>query len=154
MTRDVPPDSTKRYPLNIDMSTIPLTAEWADPYRAERIYKLLDGRNGLTRADLLAVQTDIYSCLLYTSCAAAWARKIGRGERGGGRDANGVDAGKTRCMKSTGTRVGGRYPRVRCRKQDEALRQIGLREELRRRSVDGAGCELPSGALADCLRRW
>jgi hypothetical protein len=51
VTRDVPPDSTKRYPLNIDMSTIPLTAEWADPYRAERIYKLLDGRNGLTRAD-------------------------------------------------------------------------------------------------------
>ena len=61
VTRDVPPDSTKRYPLNIDMSTIPLTAEWADPYRAERIYKLLDGRNGLTRADMLAVQTDIYS---------------------------------------------------------------------------------------------
>jgi len=40
---------------------IRLTLEWADPYRAERIYKLLDGRNGLTRADMLAVQTDIYS---------------------------------------------------------------------------------------------
>ncbi len=61
VTRDVPPVSTKRYPLNIDMSTIPLTLEWADPYRAERIYRLLDGRNGLTRADMLAVQTDIYS---------------------------------------------------------------------------------------------
>jgi penicillin amidase len=43
------------------MSAIPLTSEWADPYRAERIYRLLDGRNGLTRADMLAVQTDIYS---------------------------------------------------------------------------------------------
>ena len=39
----------------------PLTLDWAEPYRAERIYKLLDGRNGLTRADMLAVQTDIYS---------------------------------------------------------------------------------------------
>jgi penicillin amidase len=39
----------------------PLTHEWADPYRAERIYKLLDGRDHLTPADLLAVQTDIYS---------------------------------------------------------------------------------------------
>jgi penicillin amidase len=39
----------------------PLTLEWAEPYRAERIYKLLDGRNGLTREDMLAVQTDIYS---------------------------------------------------------------------------------------------
>jgi hypothetical protein len=44
-----------------DRSPHPLTLEWADPYRAERIYRLLDGRNGLTRADMLAVQTDIYS---------------------------------------------------------------------------------------------
>jgi penicillin amidase len=40
---------------------IRLTLEWADPYRIERIYKLLDGRDHLTPADLLAVQTDIYS---------------------------------------------------------------------------------------------
>jgi len=39
----------------------PLTNEWADPYRAERIYKLLQGRNNLTPADMLAVQTDLYS---------------------------------------------------------------------------------------------
>jgi penicillin G amidase len=38
-----------------------LTNEWADPYRAERIYKLLQGRGHLTPADMLAVQTDIYS---------------------------------------------------------------------------------------------
>ena len=38
-----------------------LTHEWADPYRAERIYKSLEGRDHLTPADLLAVQTDIYS---------------------------------------------------------------------------------------------
>ncbi len=42
-------------------SLISITLEWAEPYRAERIYKLLDGRSGLTRADMLAVQTDIYS---------------------------------------------------------------------------------------------
>jgi len=39
----------------------PLTHEWPDPYRAERIYKVLEGRDHLTPADLLAVQTDIYS---------------------------------------------------------------------------------------------
>jgi penicillin amidase len=42
-------------------STFPITDEWADPYRAERIYKLLQGRDHLTPADMLAVQTDIYS---------------------------------------------------------------------------------------------
>jgi len=42
-------------------SKYPLTNEWADPYRAERIYKLLQGRDQLTPADMLAVQTDIYS---------------------------------------------------------------------------------------------
>ena len=35
--------------------------EWADPYRAERIYKPLQGRDQLKPADMLAVQTDIYS---------------------------------------------------------------------------------------------
>ncbi len=44
-----------------DKSKYPLTDEWADPYRAERIYKLLQGRDHLTPADMLAVQTDIYS---------------------------------------------------------------------------------------------
>jgi penicillin amidase len=44
-----------------DKSKYPLTNEWADPYRAERIYKLLQGRDQLKPADLLAVQTDIYS---------------------------------------------------------------------------------------------
>ncbi len=39
----------------------PLTLEWVDPYRVERIYKSLDGRDRLTPKDMLAVQTDIYS---------------------------------------------------------------------------------------------
>jgi penicillin amidase len=51
----------KLYPFSHDASAIPLTDEWADPYRAERIYKLLEGRDHLTPADLLAVQTDVYS---------------------------------------------------------------------------------------------
>jgi penicillin amidase len=42
-------------------SPYPLTDDWADPYRIERIYKLLDGRDRLTPADMLATQTDIYS---------------------------------------------------------------------------------------------
>ena len=42
-------------------SKYPLTNEWADPYRAERIYKLLQGRDHLTPADMLGTQTDIYS---------------------------------------------------------------------------------------------
>jgi penicillin G amidase len=42
-------------------STHPLSLEWVDPYRIERIYKQLDGRGQLKPADLLAVQTDVYS---------------------------------------------------------------------------------------------
>jgi penicillin amidase len=44
-----------------ESSPYPLALEWVDPYRSERIYKLLQGRDQLKPADLLAVQTDIYS---------------------------------------------------------------------------------------------
>jgi penicillin G amidase len=47
--------------VTTDKSPYPLTLEWADPYRTERIYRLLQGRDGLTPKDMLAVQTDIYS---------------------------------------------------------------------------------------------
>ena len=47
--------------VTTDKSPYKLTLEWSDPYRAERIYKLLQGRDKLTPADMLAVQTDIYS---------------------------------------------------------------------------------------------
>ena len=47
--------------VTTDASTYPLSLEWADPYRAQRIYKALQGRDKLTPADMLAVQTDIYS---------------------------------------------------------------------------------------------
>ena len=47
--------------VTADNTKYPLTLEWADPYRIERIYKSLDGRDGLKPSDLLAVQTDIYS---------------------------------------------------------------------------------------------
>ncbi|HEV2448565.1 MAG TPA: penicillin acylase family protein [Candidatus Sulfopaludibacter sp.] len=39
----------------------PVTLEWADPYRTERIYKLLQGRDGLAAKDMIPVQTDVYS---------------------------------------------------------------------------------------------
>jgi penicillin amidase len=48
-------------PTNDSEPTYPLTLEWADPYRAERIYKLLQGRDQLKPADMLTAQTDIYS---------------------------------------------------------------------------------------------
>ena len=38
-----------------------LTLGWADPYRNERIWKWLAGKNGLTPADMLKLQTDVYS---------------------------------------------------------------------------------------------
>jgi penicillin amidase len=47
--------------VTTENSPYPLTLEWIDPYRAERIYKMLDGRSGLTPKDMLAVQTDVYS---------------------------------------------------------------------------------------------
>jgi penicillin amidase len=39
----------------------PLSLEWMDPYRVERIFKALQGRDQLKPADMLAVQTDVYS---------------------------------------------------------------------------------------------
>ena len=47
--------------VTTDKTLYPLTLDWAEPYRVERIYKLLQGRDQLTPKDLLAVQTDIYS---------------------------------------------------------------------------------------------
>jgi len=47
--------------VTTDKSPYPLALEWVDPYRVERIYKSLDGRDGLTPKDMLAVQTDVYS---------------------------------------------------------------------------------------------
>lgn len=38
-----------------------LTLEWAAPYRNERIWKWLSGKDKLTPADMLTLQTDIYS---------------------------------------------------------------------------------------------
>ena len=38
-----------------------LTLAWADPYRNERIWKWLAGKNKLTAEDMLKLQTDVYS---------------------------------------------------------------------------------------------
>ncbi len=53
--------ATANSQVTTDKSPHPLTLEWGDPYRAERIYKLLQGHDKLTPADMLATQTDIYS---------------------------------------------------------------------------------------------
>jgi penicillin G amidase len=47
--------------VTTDKSPYPLTLDWAEPYRIERIYKQLQGRDQLTPKDMLAVQIDIYS---------------------------------------------------------------------------------------------
>jgi penicillin amidase len=47
--------------VTTEKSPYPLALEWVDPYRAERIYKSLDGRDQLRPSDLLSVQTDVYS---------------------------------------------------------------------------------------------
>ena len=39
----------------------PLTLEWADPYRNERIWKWLEPKTKLTPQDMLRLQTDVYS---------------------------------------------------------------------------------------------
>jgi penicillin amidase len=47
--------------VSTEKTIYPIADEWVDPYRAERIYKMLDGRDGLTPKDMLAVETDVYS---------------------------------------------------------------------------------------------
>lgn len=47
--------------VTTEKSPYPLTADWEDPYRIQRIYKALQGRDQLAAKDMLAVQTDIYS---------------------------------------------------------------------------------------------
>jgi penicillin amidase len=47
--------------VTTEKSPYPLSLEWVDPYRTQRIYKMLQGRDQLTPKDMLAVQTDIYS---------------------------------------------------------------------------------------------
>ena len=49
--------------VTTDAALYPITLEWGEPYRTERIYKLLQGRSGLTAADMLATQDDVYSAL-------------------------------------------------------------------------------------------
>ena len=41
----------------------PITLDWAAPYRNERIWKVLTAKQGLTPADMLALQTDVSSDL-------------------------------------------------------------------------------------------
>jgi len=47
--------------VTTEKSAYPISLEWETPYRIERIYKSLQGRDHLTPKDMLAVQTDIYS---------------------------------------------------------------------------------------------
>jgi penicillin amidase len=44
-----------------DSYIFPITLDWSAPYRNERIWKVLTSRDHLTAADMLALQTDVYS---------------------------------------------------------------------------------------------
>ena len=44
-----------------DAYPFPITLNWADPYRNERIWRILANRSGLTAQDMLRVQTDVFS---------------------------------------------------------------------------------------------
>jgi penicillin amidase len=41
----------------------PVTLDWASPYRNERIWKVLSAKTGMVPADMLQLQTDVYSDL-------------------------------------------------------------------------------------------
>jgi penicillin amidase len=59
-----PPDgllATANARVTADAAGNNISLDWAPPYRVERIYKSLIGRTKLTRADMLALQGDIYS---------------------------------------------------------------------------------------------
>lgn len=47
--------------VTTEKTPFPITLEWSDPYRIERIYKSLQGRDKLMPRDMLQVQTDVYS---------------------------------------------------------------------------------------------
>ena len=44
-----------------DLYPFPITLDWSDPYRNERIWKRLSAAKNLTPADMLKLQTDVYS---------------------------------------------------------------------------------------------
>jgi penicillin amidase len=48
-----------------DLYQFPVTLNWADPYRNERIWKVLGGAKDLTPETMLKLQTDVYSDLDY-----------------------------------------------------------------------------------------
>jgi penicillin amidase len=59
-----PPDgilATANARVTPDNDPTPLTLEWAEPYRNERIWKWLAPKDKLTQQDMLTLQTDVYS---------------------------------------------------------------------------------------------
>jgi penicillin amidase len=61
-----PPDgilATANSRVTADNDPTPLTLEWADPYRNERIWKWLEPKDKLTPQEMLTLQTDVYSAL-------------------------------------------------------------------------------------------
>jgi penicillin G amidase len=78
-----PPDgilATANSRVTPDGYPTPLTLEWAEPYRNERIWKWLAPKQKLTQQDMLTLQTDIYS-ELYQEIAQRFAYAIDHASR-------------------------------------------------------------------------
>jgi penicillin G amidase len=78
-----PPDgilATANARVTPDGYPTPLTLEWAEPYRNERIWKWLEPKQKLTQQDMLTLQTDVYS-ELYQEIAQRLAYAIDHASR-------------------------------------------------------------------------
>jgi penicillin G amidase len=80
----------------------PVTLDWSDPYRQERIWKVLHAKQGLVPADMLALQTDVYSDLdrvVAERLAYAIDHAAAAGHGADGKDLPGPLSGKARRLR-------------------------------------------------------
>jgi penicillin amidase len=80
----------------------PVTLDWSDPYRQERIWKVLHAKQGMVPADMLALQTDVYSDLdrvVAERLAYAIDHAAAAGHGADGKDSNGHLNGKQRRLR-------------------------------------------------------
>jgi penicillin amidase len=80
----------------------PITLDWSDPYRQERIWKVLSAKQGLVPANMLALQTDVYSDLdrvVAERLAYAIDHAAAAGHGADGKDAAGHLSSKERRLR-------------------------------------------------------
>ncbi len=80
----------------------PVTLDWSDPYRQERIWKVLHAKQDMVPADMLALQTDVYSDLdrvVAERLAYAIDHAAAAGHGADGKDSDGHLSGKQRRLR-------------------------------------------------------